>query len=119
MRLWTVLLVLCLVVLLVENRVAKSLGVKREKITKNPGKIVERWGRAVIAVIFLFSYLLALTMESDVLLKWHWFVLMVALMGFQVLLEWKYLKGSKQYIPTLISSLLMIGIFLSLIFLYS
>ena len=117
--LWTALIVLCSVVVLVENRVEKSLDVKRKKISETPGKIVERWGRTIIAVIFLFSYLLALTKESDFLLKWHWFVLLVALLGFQVLLEWKYLKNSKQYISTLIRLLLMISICLSLILLYS
>ena len=119
MWLWMVLIILCSVVVLVENRVEKSLGVKREKISETSGRIVQRWGRAIIILIFLTAYFFALTKESNVLLKWHWFMLIVALMGFQVLLECKYLKDSKQYISTLITSLLMISIYLSLILLYS
>ena len=117
--LWTVLIILCSVVVLVENRVEKSLGVKREKISETSGRIVQRWGRAIIILVFLTFYFFAQTKESNVLLKWHWFMLIVALMGFQVLLECKYLKDSKQYISTLITSLLMISVFLSLILLYS
>ena len=117
--LWTVLIILCSVVVLVENRVEKSLGVKREKISETSGRIVQRWGRAIIILVFLTFYFFAQTKESNVLLKWHWFMLIVALMGFKVLLECMYLKDSKQYISTLITSLLMISIFLSLILLYS
>ena len=116
---WAILIVLALVVVSIENQVEKSLGVKRIEISETSGKIVQRWGRTIIIVIFIFSYFSDTIQKSDVLLKWNWFVLIVTLMGFQVILEWKYLKGSKQYIPTLIRTMLFISISLALTFLYN
>ena len=119
MWIWAVLIVLALVVISIENQVEKYLGVKRREISETSGKIVQRWGRTIIIVIFIFSYFSDTIQKSDVLLKWNWFVLIVTLMGFQVILEWKYLKGSKQYIPTLIRTMLFISIGLALTFLYN
>ena len=111
---WVILIVLALVAVSIENQVEKFLGVKRREISETPGKIVQRWGITIIVVIFIFSYFSATIQESDVLLYNHWFVLIVTLKGYQVILEWKYLKGSKQYITTLISLILMLSICLVL-----
>ena len=116
MGIWAVLIVLALVVVSIENQVEKSLGVKRREISETPGKSVQRWGRTIIVVVFIFSYFSSTVQESDVLLNTNWFVLIVTLMGFQVILEWKYLKGSKQYILTLVRTILMISIGLVLTF---
>ena len=113
---WAVLIVLALVVVSIENQVEKSLGVKRREISETPGKSVQRWGRTIIVVVFIFSYFSSTVQESDVLLNTNWFVLIVTLMGFQVILEWKYLEGSKQYILTLVRTILMISIGLVLTF---
>lgn len=116
---WAILIVLVFVAINIENQVEKSLDVKRREISETPGKIVQRWGRTIIVGFFIFSYFSTTIQESDVLLKWSWLVLIVTLKGFQVILEWKYLKESKQYIPSLISLILMMSIFLFLILLYS
>lgn len=34
--------------------------------------------------------------------KWYWIIYLILLLGFQSILEWKFLKNSKQYITTLI-----------------
>ena len=119
MWIWAVLIVLAIVVVSIENQVEKFLGVKRRDISENPGKIVQRWGRTIIVVFFIFSYFSATIQESDVLLNNYWFVLIVTLMGFQVILGWKYLKESKQYILTLIRTMLFICIGLALTLLYN
>ena len=116
---WAVLIVLALVVVSIENQVEKSLGVKRREISETPGKSVQRWGRTIIVVVFIFSYFSSTVQESDVLLNTNWFVLIVTLMGFQVILEWKYLKGSKQYIQTLIRTMLFISVGLTLTLFYN
>ena len=116
---WAVLIVLALVAISIENQVEKFLGVKRREISETPGKRVQRWGRTIIVVVFIFSYFSSTVQESDVLLNTNWFVLIVTLMGFQVILEWKYLKESKQYITTLIRTMLFISIGLALTFLYN
>ena len=116
MWIWAVLIVLVIVVISIEYQVDKFLGVKRREISETPGKIVQRWGTTIIVVIFIFSYFSDTIQKSNFLLNNYWPVLIVTLMGFQVILEWKYLKGSKQYIPTLITTILMISICLVLTF---
>ncbi|WP_434481737.1 DUF4181 domain-containing protein [Paenibacillus glycanilyticus] len=41
-------------------------------------------------------------------MKWFWLSFFVAAKGFHAILEWKYLKGSRQYLISLI--LLAVGI---------
>ena len=41
-------------------------------------------------------------------IKWYWIVYVIILFGFQSILEWKYLKSSKQYITTLVFLILTI-----------
>ncbi|KIL73877.1 hypothetical protein SD78_2935 [Bacillus badius] len=35
-------------------------------------------------------------------IEWYWIIYFVLLFGFQAILEWRYLKNSKQYVTTLI-----------------
>jgi hypothetical protein len=110
MRLST-FIILILLVIFVEKMIGKLLGVKEEDVSETSGKRIDEWGRIIIVVIFLFSYIFALTKEIDTILKWNWIFFITALMGLQTILEWKYLKESKQYILTLISSTIIICIF--------
>lgn len=112
MRLLTTVIVIILAVFLVEKIMEKYLGVKRKLISNIPGKRIDRWGRTIIVIIFLLSYFIALEKEIDVILKWNWFLFFTALMGLKTILEWKYIKESKQYISTLISSMIIISIVL-------
>ena len=113
------LLILFLLVFLIGKMIDKLLGVKRKNISETPGKSIDRWGRTIILVIFLSSYLLALEKESDAILKWQWVLFLTALVGLQTILEWKYLKGSKQYMSTLISLIITLFILVFFVQLYS
>ncbi|WP_082197225.1 DUF4181 domain-containing protein [Bacillus sp. FJAT-27916] len=104
LRLFTILIILFLLLFLIEKLIEKFLGVKRRRISETPGKSVDRWGRTIILIIFLVVYFFALTKGSVDTLKWYWVLFLTVLAGFQIILEWKYLKESKQYISTLISS---------------
>ncbi|WP_462406246.1 DUF4181 domain-containing protein [Gracilibacillus sp. Marseille-QA3620] len=110
MKLLTIVIIIFLVVFLVEKIIEKYLGVKRKAISKTPGKSIDQWGRTIIVIIFLFSFIVALAYEVDAFLKWYFVLLLTVLMGFQTILEWKYIKESKQYISTLISSMIIISI---------
>ncbi|WP_455675118.1 DUF4181 domain-containing protein [Pradoshia sp.] len=112
MELMATVIIIILVVFFVEKIMEKYLGVKRKFLSETPGKRVDRWGRTIIVILFLSSYLFALTKEVDVILKWSWLIFFTALMGLQTILEWKYIKESKQYISTLISSMIVISAFL-------
>ncbi len=112
MRLLTTVIIMILVVFFVGIILEKYLGVKRKFISETPGKRVDRWGRTIILVIFLSSSFFAITKEIDVILKWNWLLFFTALMGLQTILEWKYIKESKQYISTLITSMIVFSILL-------
>ena len=116
LRLLTVLIILLLVVFSVEKMTDKFWGVKRKSISETPGKRIDRWGRAIIIFIFVVS---SITKGSSVILEWQFVLFFIALMGFQVILEWKYLKKSKQYISSLISSMIICPIILLVIHFYS
>ena len=106
MRLLTAI-ILFLMLFLVVYLVEKYLGIKRKLISETPAKRIDRWGRTIILGIFLSSSFFAITNEVEVILKWNWVLFFTALMGLQTILEWKYIKESKQYISTLISSMLL------------
>ena len=116
LRLLTILIILFLVVFLVEKMTDKFWGVKRKSISEPTGKRIERWGRAIIVFIFVAT---SITKGSSAILEWHFILFFIALMGFQVILEWKYLKESKQYISTLISSIIICPLVLLVIHFYS
>ena len=97
----------------------KLLGIKREKISETPGKNMERWGRAIILAVFFAAYIIALISGTDLILQWWWPLFFIALFGFQALLEWKYLKQSKQYISTIIGSAVIISAYLAVTQFYS
>ncbi|WP_462405636.1 DUF4181 domain-containing protein [Gracilibacillus sp. Marseille-QA3620] len=109
-RLFTIIVILFLVIFVIEKMTEKFLGVKTKKISETPGKRVDRWGRTIIVVIFLCS-LPIVTQYSEIVINISWILFIASLMTFQVILEWRYLKESKQYISTLISSTIIISIF--------
>ena len=101
--------ILLIVVLILERLVNKLLGVEKKKISETSGKNIDRWGKGIILVIFLCTLPFYITSDKDVM-KWFWIIYFVISMGFQSILEWKYLN-SKQYVSTLIFLLLTIMVF--------
>ncbi|MFE0505276.1 DUF4181 domain-containing protein [Peribacillus butanolivorans] len=83
---------------LLEKTINKLLGVEKKKISETSGKIVDRWGRGVILVIILCTFPSVSTNDMN----WFLILNLILLLGFQSILEWKYLKNSKQYVTTLI-----------------
>lgn len=118
MKLLVILVVFLLAAFLVEKIVGKFLSVKKIDLSETPGKSIEHWGRVIIGILFVFTYLFALEKESDALLKWNLILFLTASTCLQVILEWKYLKESKQYISTLISSIIIITIFFFVVHFY-
>ncbi len=113
LRLLTILIILFLVAFSVEKIIDKFWGVKRKSISETPGKRIDRWGRTIIVLIYL-SFII-ITKGSN---EWQFVLFLTALLGFQTILEWKYLKDSKQYISTLISSMILFPIFLLVMYFY-
>ena len=101
------------VVVLVGEMVDKFLGIKRKQLSETPGNRFNRWGSTIILFIF---FVLNVTSESDAHKIWS-LLLLPTLLVFEVILEWKYVKESKQYIATLINSTITI-IFLIGVYFY-
>lgn len=86
---------------MLEKIINRLLGVEKKKISGSSGKKVDQWGRGIISVIFLCTLPYFIT-KDNYALKWYWILFFTTSMGFQTILEWKYLKNSRQYITTLI-----------------
>ena len=110
-----ILFFILLALWLTDKLINRLLGIKKKgQIADTPGKYIDRWGRGIILVTFLISLLFLVSKDANAsVFKWFWTLYLVVIMGFQTLLEWKYLKDSKQYISTLIYLMLF------LVFLYN
>ncbi|MEK5068719.1 DUF4181 domain-containing protein [Sporosarcina sp. FSL K6-1508] len=104
---WVFIIVLVILVILLEKILNKLLGVEKKKISETSGKKVDQWGRGIILVLFLCTLPFVITKDINVM-KWYWILYIILLLGFQSILEWKYLKNSKQHVTTLI--FLMLGV---------
>ncbi|WP_416116802.1 DUF4181 domain-containing protein [Peribacillus butanolivorans] len=109
MRFLVLIIVLIILGFLLEKIINKLLGVENKKISETSGKKVDRWGRGIILVIFLCTLPFVITKDTNVM-KWYWILHLILLLGFQSILEWKYLKNSKQYVTTLIFLMLSVVI---------
>ena len=102
MRFLISIIVLVILVFLSEKAINKLFGIDKEvKLSETSGKNIDRWGRGIILLIFLCSLPFFITKEASVM-KWYYMLLWILTFGFQSILEWIYLKNSKQYISTLI-----------------
>ncbi|MFB6804882.1 DUF4181 domain-containing protein [Peribacillus butanolivorans] len=108
-RFLVLIIVLIILGFLLEKIINKLLGVENKKISATSGKKVDRWGRGIILVIFLCTLPFVITKDTNVM-KWYWILHLILLLGFQSILEWKYLKNSKQYVTTLIFLMLSVVI---------
>ena len=85
-----------------EKIVNKLLGVKRQKISETAGKKVDRWGRGIIVATFFGIAIPYFMFNDHISWKWYFVLLLIFSVGFQAILEWKYIKNSRQYVSTLI-----------------
>ncbi|MGI8384185.1 DUF4181 domain-containing protein [Robertmurraya sp. P23] len=65
---------------------------------------MDRWVRSIIVVLFLISLSPLNTFDSRFVIMLYW----LTLLGFQGIMEYIYIKNSKQYISTTI--LLILGL---------
>ena len=107
LKLLVFFIILLVFVLLLEKILNRLLGVEKKRISETPGKNVDRWGRGIILIFFLCTIPFYVMADTS-FIKWYWMLYMIILLGFQSILEWKYLKNSKQYITTLIFLILTI-----------
>ncbi|MFL0366231.1 DUF4181 domain-containing protein [Pseudobacillus sp. 179-B 2D1 NHS] len=95
------IILLAILVITLEKTINKLLGVEKKRISETPAKNIDRWGKIIILCSFLCALWFVVIKDIHII-KWFWTSYFFILLGFQALLEWKYLKNSKQYVSTLI-----------------
>ncbi|MFJ7954616.1 DUF4181 domain-containing protein [Lysinibacillus sp. NPDC096418] len=100
MQILLFIVVITILFFILEKVLDKLFGIEKKKISDTPAKNFNRWGRCILLVIFLCMLPFFYTNETNI--KWYWIFYITSLLCFQAILEWKYLKDSKQYIKTII-----------------
>lgn len=109
MKLLVIIVVFIILLLwpLLANFIHQLLGVKEKKISETPAKNIDRWRKGIVLVTVFITFPVAIDVID---LKWYMIFILILSMGSESIVEWKYLKSSKQYITTLI--FMVIGILL-------
>ncbi|RKP53122.1 DUF4181 domain-containing protein [Cohnella endophytica] len=108
---------LLILLVLIELTIKKYFLVEElNKISDTDGKNINRWVKGLLAFISLFIFFFVLDTTNINTLKWFWLILFLVAMGQHAFMEWRYLKGSKEYITSLIK--LAVGLIYIFIFLF-
>ncbi|MBM7602564.1 membrane protease YdiL (CAAX protease family) [Metabacillus crassostreae] len=119
MNLVLLLLILVLIIFVTEKLTYKILGVQKKNIDDIRGENIDRWGRGIILVIFLCTLWFVSNKDSDNIMKLFWMAYFTLLFGFQAVMEFIFIKDSKQYMGTAIILILGLIIIYNLDYLFS
>ncbi|MEW9111226.1 MAG: DUF4181 domain-containing protein [Cytobacillus gottheilii] len=101
-------LFLSLVFFALERGLVKVFGIKRKSLSETSGKKIDQWGRGILLVVYLSVLLFVLEMDLDI--KWYFICFIMISFVFEMVMEWVYLKETKQYIITLVFLVITIPI---------
>jgi len=103
---------LVILLIVVEKVSNKMLSVEKIRLSETPGKRINRGGQFVLFVIFLIL-LWFMTDVSDSLRMYYFLINLVLIYGYQSVMEFIFIKNSKQYLSTtillIIISLCLVG----------
>ena len=85
---------------------------ERKKISETEGKKMDRWGSLIIAFIGIIFLFFIIDINDYNAMNWFFVFALVAVLGFQSLMEWKFLEG-KKHIATFILMVFSVVAFLS------
>ncbi|MFC7321662.1 DUF4181 domain-containing protein [Halobacillus campisalis] len=91
---------LLILIFVTEKVTPRILGFEKKKISGTPAQNIDRWGRVIIFLTFISTQWFVITSNSFILFKLHSMAYLSLLLGFQAVLEFIYIKESKQYINT-------------------
>ncbi|MDQ6423470.1 DUF4181 domain-containing protein [Paenibacillus sp. LHD-117] len=95
--------VLVILLALIEITIKKYIIVEEpKKISETTGKNINRWVKGLLAFISLFILFFVLDTTNINTLKWFWLISFLVAMGLHAFMDWMYLKGSKEYMISLI-----------------
>lgn len=86
------------------------------KVSDTIGKNINRWVKGLLAVISICIFFFILDTTNINSLKWFLLIFFIIAMGQHAFIEWRYLKGSKEYVISLIK--LAVGLIYILIFVF-
>lgn len=80
----------------------KIINQEADRMSETSGKHVSRWGNIILVVmgVLFFIYL---DLPDLNLKKLYWLGLLVVVLSFNFLIEWKYIRESREHIVTLIT----------------
>lgn len=93
---------LLILIWVVEKISNKLLRVEKKKFSETSGKSVDRWAKAIILIIILITLWYGTGNESDTLRTFYCMICLALIFGFQAIMEFIFLEGSRQYITTTI-----------------
>ena len=108
--------VIALIILLfvVEKITNKMLSIERKKLSETAGRRIDRWGRLILLVTILVSLWLSVD-SSDTIQMLYLLITLALIFGYQAVMEFIFIRNSRQYIgPTI----LLVVIISSIAFLY-
>lgn len=108
--------ILVILLALIDLTIKKRFVVEELKISDTNGKNINRWVQGLLFVISLCVFFFVLDTTNINSLKWFWLILFIVAMGQHAFIEWRYLKGSKEYVISLIK--LAVGLIYILIFIF-
>ncbi|OCA90522.1 hypothetical protein A8F94_01150 [Bacillus sp. FJAT-27225] len=77
-------------------------------ITETEGRRIDFWGRIVLAIAFFISLFFVKDSSDETTIKWFLIIFYTIFAAFQFIIEWKYLKNTKEFIITLLLWLFVI-----------
>lgn len=96
-----------------ERLLNKLFSVEKKSLSETPAKRIDQWGRGIITVITLCILPFAVGEDTNIT-RWFFTIFVIVLLGFQFILEWRYLRNSNKHIVTftflLVSVILMYNI---------
>ncbi|WP_188856662.1 DUF4181 domain-containing protein [Oceanobacillus indicireducens] len=98
----------------VEKITIKMLSIERKKLSETAGRRINRWGKSILLMVFL-GFLWFIMESSDTVLLFYLLINLVLLFGYQAVMEFIFIRNSRQYIAT---TILLIVIISSIAFLY-
>ncbi|NMH74243.1 DUF4181 domain-containing protein [Bacillus sp. RO2] len=115
------MLTIAVALVIVDVVLRKLLGIKRAKLTDPKGKKIDLFGRIICAILIFILY--PAVIETGVLQLKHLFVIFfTVLFCLQAIIQFIYIKESKEYIITLLINVVFVAFLLnidSLLMLYS
>lgn len=92
------------------------LGSEKRKVSETDGKYIQLSGLLLITIAAVAVILFVVDISDNRKMRYFWLFFVSITFGFQAVVEWKYLKGSREYLVSLM--VLMIGLVYILLFMF-